>query len=471
MDTKQLEFSWVEELFRLGAAIAKECPAEVQRRILLHTVTGFQAESGSLALLQDDGDTLVIVASVDLPPDVVGRVIPRGVGIIGRVAQEGVPLLLEGDITKDPRYRGAAAERARPRPGSAICWPLQLEKRLMGVLTLNRPQGAASFTHDDIQRGEAMINLLALVVDNARLQARQRQQIERLEALNAELVSMHQRLEDAHRQLMQSEKMAAVGQLAAGVAHEINNPVGYVSSNLFTLHSYVEDLLRLIDTYAGFESLLPGDAAAAIGELKNKIDLGYLKGDIADLVRESQEGIARVRQIVQDLKDFSHVDSGKWEWADLHKGLDSTLNIVHNEIKYKCQIIKEYGNLPEIECCLSQINQVFMNLLVNAAHAMDKQGTIWLRSGVADGAVWIEVEDTGKGIPPEHLSRIFDPFFTTKPVGKGTGLGLSLSYGIVTKHGGRIEVNSTVGEGTCFRVYLPLRRPDSPEAQLAAAAG
>jgi signal transduction histidine kinase len=178
-------------------------------------------------------------------------------------------------------------------------------------------------------------------------------------------------------------------------------------------------------------------------------------------MHETKDGVARVAKIVQDLKDFSHVDEAEWQWADLHKGLDSTLNVVWNELKYKAEVVKEYGELPVVECLPFQINQVFMNLLVNAAHAIEERGTITLRTGTAGDEVWIEVADTGSGIPPENLGRIFDPFFTTKPVGKGTGLGLSLSYGIMQKHHGRIEVTSEPGRGTTFRIVLPGRQPQT----------
>jgi signal transduction histidine kinase len=164
---------------------------------------------------------------------------------------------------------------------------------------------------------------------------------------------------------------------------------------------------------------------------------------------------------VQDLKDFSRVDSTQeWEWANLHHGIESTLNVVASEVKYKADVVKEYGDIPDVECLASQINQVVMNLVVNAAHAMgDARGRITIRTGSAGEDVWLEVADNGAGIPPDTLKRIFEPFFTTKPVGKGTGLGLSLSYGIVQKHQGRIEVESTIGQGTTFRVTLPIRRP------------
>lgn len=280
---------------------------------------------------------------------------------------------------------------------------------------------------------------------------------------NIELSELNARLNEAQEQLLQNEKMASIGQLAAGVAHEINNPIGYVHSNIGALETYLNDLFLILDAYASTENKLTADTVAHVElqRLKAELNLDFLRMDIPLLMAESKEGISRVRKIVQDLKDFSHVNSSQeWRWADLHQGLNSTLNVVNNEIKYKAEVVKEYGTLPEIECLPSEINQVFLNLLVNAAHAIadSERGIITLRSGCDDRHVWIEVADTGNGIAPENLKRIFDPFFTTKPIGKGTGLGLSLSYGIVTKHGGSIEVNSKVGTGTSFRVILPQRQ-------------
>ena len=272
------------------------------------------------------------------------------------------------------------------------------------------------------------------------------------------------KLEEAHNQLLQSEKMASIGQLAAGVAHEINNPIGYVSSNLSTLHDYVARLLKVLAAYEAVEGELPGgEAHLQLAAVRDEADLGYLKSDIPALLAETEDGIARVRRIVQDLKDFSHADQGEWVLADLHQGLESTLNVVNNEIKYKAVVVKEYGTLPMVRCRPSQLNQVFMNLLVNAAHAIEGQGTITIRTSVADDEARIEIADTGKGIPAHLLNRIFDPFFTTKPVGVGTGLGLSISYGIVQKHGGRIEVESELEKGSTFRIVLPINTVSSSD--------
>jgi two-component system NtrC family sensor kinase len=299
-----------------------------------------------------------------------------------------------------------------------------------------------------------------------------------------ELSALHGDLKQAQQQLVQSEKLASIGQLAAGVAHEINNPIGFVQSNLGSLERYFEHIMKLLEGYREGEALLgeafrnhPEGAALIerIKKLKEDAELDYLKDDIPELLQESRDGIVRVKKIVADLKDFSRVDTrNEWEWADLRVGLDSTLNVVHNEIKYRADVVRDYGELPQIRCLPSQLNQVFMNLLVNAAQATPEgaHGTITIRCGTRAGGVWVEVADTGSGIPEENLKRIFDPFFTTKPIGKGTGLGLSLSYGIVQKHGGHIEVASTLGAGTRFRILLPVEppEPDARDAQIVAAA-
>ncbi len=283
---------------------------------------------------------------------------------------------------------------------------------------------------------------------------------------NTELNTLNAKLSVAQESLIQSEKMASIGQLAAGVAHEINNPIGYIFSNFGTLETYLADLFRMLDAYEQAEAAC-ADArtASEIAALKHGIELEFLKGDIPALMSESKEGIVRVRKIVQDLKDFSHVDSATdWQYFNLNQGIDSTLNVVNSEIKYKADVVKEYGDLPLVQCMASQINQVFLNLVVNAAHAMDSgRGKITIRTGVENGNAWFSVSDTGTGIPKDVLPRIFDPFYTTKPIGKGTGLGLSLSYGIIQKHHGSITVETEMGKGTTFRVTMPMLQPASEQ--------
>jgi len=278
---------------------------------------------------------------------------------------------------------------------------------------------------------------------------------------NTEQEQLNIRLEQANRQLLQSEKLAAIGQLAAGVAHEINNPVGYVYSNLQSLGTYLDDLFRLTDAV---------DSAASLDDLraiKKNIDYTFLKNDLNDLLAESREGIERVKTIISAMKDFSHIDDEEFKFADLHRGIETTLNVVNNELKYKATIIKDFGELPEVECIISQINQVIMNLLVNAAHAIEDFGEITIRTRCDAQQAIVEVEDNGKGIAEDNLHRIFEPFFTTKPVGKGTGLGLSLSFNIIQKHNGSIKVeHAASGKGTCFRISLPLTQPDTDNGRV-----
>lgn len=308
------------------------------------------------------------------------------------------------------------------------------------------------------------------VAEQATWQAKQEvdqiveQRTQELMARNQQLQALNDKLSQMKEQLIQSEKLASIGQLAAGIAHEINNPIGYIFSNFGSLETYLKELLEMLEAYQRAEPTLPASAEAANLKAKREaIDLEYLKEDIPALMRESREGIVRVRKIVQDLKDFSHVDANpQWQLASLNQGIESTLNVINNEIKYKADLVKDLADLPAVQCMPSQINQVVMNLVVNAAHSIGaERGLITVRTRCEGEQVWLEVTDTGSGIAPEVLPRIFDPFYTTKPVGKGTGLGLSLSYGIVQKHHGSIDVQSEPGKGSTFRVTLPLHQPDA----------
>jgi two-component system NtrC family sensor kinase len=275
------------------------------------------------------------------------------------------------------------------------------------------------------------------------------------------------RLKDTQVHMIQSEKMASIGQLAAGVAHEINNPTGFVSSNLKTLSDYERDFSPLIEQYKRLVEDLKdiiarekccaalSEQVARIEALEDEIDMDFILGDMKSLIEESREGTERIKKIVLDLKDFAHPGEDKLQSADINQCLESTLNVVWNELKYKATVTKAYGDLPIIQCYPHQLNQVFMNLLVNAAQAIEKKGEIKIATRADDGHVEVEISDTGAGIPEENLSKIFDPFFTTKEVGKGTGLGLNVSYNIIKKHKGTVDVKSTVGQGTTFRIQIP----------------
>lgn len=292
-----------------------------------------------------------------------------------------------------------------------------------------------------------------------------------LESQNAWLKSEVERrmgeLKEAQAFLFQSEKMASLGLLAAGIVHEINNPLSYVYANLEGLKDRLHSVLSIFELAEQFSRQLPHDQPDVLffQKLKDELDYDGFKADLADLIEESIEGALRARKIIQNLREFSHMNENESGLHDLESGIDATLNIVNNELKYKAEIIKEYGGLAPINCVGSQINQVVMNLLVNAAQAIEKSGKIIIRTGgQGNDRVWIEVEDTGCGISEEVRKKVFEPFFTTKPVGKGTGLGLSLSYKIIKEHGGAIDLTSELGKGTKFRVYLPVNKEAGPEA-------
>ncbi len=276
----------------------------------------------------------------------------------------------------------------------------------------------------------------------------------------------------AQLQLLQSEKMASIGQLAAGVAHEINNPTGYVSSNLKTMAEYFDDIMGILQRHRQFlngvrdlveNAKLDGDLPGLMREIENmekKIDIEYILKDAPSLIQESREGTERIKEIVLSLKNFAHPGEDRFIYSDVNRNMESTLNVVWNELKYKATVNKDYGELPEIQCYPQQVNQVFMNILVNAAQAIKTKGEITIRTRSINGDVEISINDTGVGIPPEHLARVFDPFFTTKEVGKGTGLGLNVAYNIIKKHHGSIDVTSKLGEGTTFTIRLPVHQEE-----------
>lgn len=261
-------------------------------------------------------------------------------------------------------------------------------------------------------------------------------------------------LDEATKRLVQSEKLASLGELAAGVAHEINNPVGYVSSNLTTLQKYLAVYEKVLDA--------PATDPAEMAALKKKLNYAFIRDDLQSLLKETQEGVGRVKAIIQDLKDYARTNAAThYVASDIQVGLKSTLNIARNQLKDRADVRLTLGDLPLVECAPSQIDQVFLNLIVNAAQAMPagKMGVIDIRTACNHEQVWIEVQDNGPGITPEILKKIFDPFFTTKDPGTGTGLGLSVSQNIIQQHGGTLTVDSTVGVGTTFKITLPIKRP------------
>ena len=301
----------------------------------------------------------------------------------------------------------------------------------------------------------------------AQLEQEAEDRAQSLEAARSEIEKSLHDLQQAQSQLLQSEKMASIGQLAAGVAHEINNPIGFIYSNMNTLSGYVATIKEFAQRCGkAHESLLAGNAQNAVelvrelDEWSSETELNYVLEDIESLVAETVEGAERVKKIVLDLRSFSRAEEDHKTTVDINKGLEMTISLCRNELKYHCEVVKELGDIPALICFPMKLNQVFMNLIVNAAHAIKDKGTVTIRTRQDGDDIFVHVSDTGCGISQEHLDKIFEPFFTTKPVGKGTGLGLSIACSIIAQHSGEITVESEVGKGTTFTVRLPIVEPE-----------
>ncbi len=280
---------------------------------------------------------------------------------------------------------------------------------------------------------------------------------QRVEKRTTELTQALQNLQQTQAQLIQTEKMSSLGQMVAGIAHEINNPVNFIHGNITPLQEYTQNIFDLLNLY---QKLYP-DSHPEIEDLMAEIDINYIIYDLPKTISSMEMGTDRIKNIVLSLRNFSRLDESKVKSADLHEGIDNTLLILTYKLKQGVEITKKYGDLPLVECYPAQLNQVFMNIIANAIDAMLESDTqpkhiVIQTEKVAEDRVFVKIRDNGPGIPPEVKDKIFDPFFTTKPVGKGTGLGLSISYKIIQKHGGKIEVISQPGKGTEFAIALPV---------------
>jgi signal transduction histidine kinase len=358
-----------------------------------------------------------------------------GEGIAGTVAATGEPIVVR-DAETDPRVARRVDAQTGFRTRSILCVPIRFRGRVTGVIqVLNKHAG--TFTEQDREVLELIAAEAGVAIENARvyatLEERVRERTAELRTANAQLTETLAELRRAQAQLVQSEKMAALGNLVAGVAHEINTPLGAITSN-------TDVVLR------GLARLAPEVPASRAETLRI----------VEDLLRTSAEACRRISVIVTNLRTFARLDEAEWKTADLREGMDSTLALVEHLHRGRIEIVREYAAVPAIACHPGQLNQVFMNLLVNAIQAIDGPGTIHVRLGVEDRSLRIDVEDTGAGIAPEHLDRVFDPGFTTKGVGVGTGLGLAICHRIVQAHAGTIGVTSRPGAGSMFTVRLPL---------------
>ena len=274
------------------------------------------------------------------------------------------------------------------------------------------------------------------------------------------LETANYKLKETQAMMVHSEKMRSLGELVAGIAHEINNPVNFIHGNIMILQNYADDLFKLIDLYEENNSIFPVDIKTKIEALRKQIDIDFLRDDIKDLIKSCIEGTQRTKNIVLDLKNFSRMEEMVVSQIDIPKEIDTTLNILNNKYKNRITVVKNYSpEVPKIEAYGGQLNQVFMNILDNAQDAMGESGTLTINLNKIDDKVKLEFIDTGAGIPEENLKKVFDPFFTTKPVGKGTGLGMSISYRVINDHHGTINVESEMGKGTKFTIVLPINQP------------
>ncbi len=389
--------------------------------------------------------------------------------VAAKVAVTGRPVLVH-DVatTTEPADRGLARSLGA---GSGVAVPLRVKGRVLGVLEVvaGRPGG---FAQGDVDLVTAVANHAALALDRAEsfrtieelsrgLEDKVRVRTEQLRAANEELQKAYRDLQATQLQLIQREKMASVGQLVAGVAHELNNPIGFVYSNVSMLEDFVGRLRGALDVYRGLP--LPDPARAIAEERWAALKVDYALRYLDPMIQGIREGAERARKIVRDLRVFARGSDDVWQAVDLHEEIESSLTLLNHLLKDRIAVERKYGALPAVECVRSQIDQVLLNVLANAAQAIQGRGAITIETRAEDDRAVVSVADTGPGIPADVIGRVFDPFFTTKPVGEGSGLGLSISYEILEKHGGEIRAASAPGGGALFTMRLPLTRAAGEE--------
>ncbi|MBE9208011.1 GAF domain-containing sensor histidine kinase [Nostoc sp. LEGE 06077] len=385
--------------------------------------------------------------------------IKLGEGIIGNIVQMGRGEIVN-NIVSYPRFIGENKQF-----NSLICVPLNVEERVVGVIVIGN-ETSINYTNRDLKLLSILAMQAGVAIEKALLyeQSCEAAKIAQIQAQQLQ-TTLHE-LQQTQAQLIQSEKMSSLGQLVAGIAHEINNPVNFISGNISHAQQYVDDLLRLVHIYQDNCDYLP-----EIQDLTEEIDLDFLSKDLPKLIGSMSLGIKRVREIVVSLRNFSRTEQAQMTVADIHEGIDSTLLILNNRLKTSCgklgiEVIKNYDILPLVECYPSQLNQVFMNIIANAIDALDgqeKEGVITISTSLENGKtltnspyIVVRIQDNGSGMSQDVRDRLFEPFFTTKPIGKGTGLGMPICRKIIEKHNGTIECFSEPGQGTTFCIQIPI---------------
>ncbi|MBF0486327.1 MAG: GAF domain-containing protein [Candidatus Omnitrophica bacterium] len=460
---------------------------ELLEKIVDSAVEVVGAERGFLMLYKgviegvdiDSGDKgeLVLTVSKNVSKDALSsEAFQTSKAVMDKVLAHGEAVVIT-DAASDEEFKSRNSV-VRYGLRSILCVPLKTKNnQMMGLLYLdNRLVKGLFGVHEldllttlALQAGISVENIVLAEKEKAAVRKASEAEVrgkyaDMLAEKNKELEKAYDKLKLTQGQLVQSAKMASVGQLATGVAHEINNPTGFMLSNLEMLEKYHGTLQDVFAQYAKIDEFFAkrGDEESrsmsqSLEVLKKKLRMNFILSDLPSLVEESKLGALRIKKIVEDLRTFSHVDEEKRQNSNINEVVDFALNIVWNELKYKVQVVKEYSDLPLFLCYPHEMNQVFVNLLINACQAIEDKGTITIRTYLKDPDVVVEVEDTGCGMGPEVLGRLFEPFFTTKPVGKGTGLGLSVVYGIIKRHKGEISVKSQPGEGSTFTIRLPFQ--------------
>ncbi|RMD97989.1 MAG: FHA domain-containing protein [Deltaproteobacteria bacterium] len=457
----------------------------------------FNPERGMIGLLEQQGAQTLFVskvtrirdeergsASIEISRKILDTVINQGSGLITY------------DAIADRLLKGSESIVAS-KIRSAMCVPLRNMQEILGVIYIDDRSHPNRFVKEDLEFLSAIGYLAGVASKNAYAhktiaelnrtledkvaqrtrelaQANQKLResnamksrlIEELDRSNKDLEAAYALLKKTEAQLVQTEKMSAMGDLVSGIAHEINNPASFIRGNLGMLFEYISDFKKLLHLYDEIEPAHPEDRQR-IEAFKEEIDFEFLLTDLDELIEALQEGHRRIDEIITNLRTFSKVDMAEIKPMRVQEGIDATLKLLLPKYRQRIEVIKEYQDVPEIECYAGQLNQVFMNILLNAFQAIEGEGKVWIHVAQREGGkIAIRITDNGCGIPKENFHRIFEPFFTTKEVGKGTGLGLAISYGIIERHGGKIEVESEVGKGTTFTIILPPNLDNEVEAE------